>query len=119
MKYEIVKRPVNKDVYIIRYEEKNNFVPHAKLMSLEEYFSSKPQWDKEDTFIIGCHKNVLMDVVPSYLFHSEALMEWWMDDKNKMYEMTNPKYYFEYTVFDPPVKLNKDGTIADEENNEV
>jgi len=115
MRYEIVKRPINRDVYIIRYEEKNNFVPHAKLTSLEEYFSSKPQWAKEDTFIIGCHKNVLMDVVPSSLFVDSSVMEWWMNDKNEMYELTNPKYYFEDTVFDPPVKLNKDGTIADEQ----
>ena len=115
MKYEIVKRPVNRDVYIIRYEEKNNYTPHAKLTSLEEYFSSKPQWNKEDTFVIGCHKSVLMDVVPASLFHSEAFMEQWMDDRNKVYEIANPKHYFEDTVFDPPVKLNKDGTIADED----
>ena len=114
MKYEIVKRPVNRDVYIIRYEEKNNYIPHAKLTSLEEYFSSKPQWNKEDTFIIGCHKNVLLDVVAASLFnHDMEFIEWWVKDKTELQK--DQKYYFEDTVFDPPVKLNKDGTLADED----
>ena len=116
MKYEIVKRPVNRDVYIIRHEEKNNYDPHAKLMSLEEYFSSKPEWDKEGTFVIGCHKNVLMDVKPLSLFESEDVsVKEWVRDKNWMYEILNSEYYFGDTVFDPPVKLNEDGTIADEQ----
>lgn len=111
MTYEIVKRPVvNRKFYTIKYKDG---VGYAKLIDLETYFASDPFIAKEDTFIIGYHKNVLLDVTAASLFnHDIEIIEWWVKDKTELRK--DQKYYFDDIVFDPPVKLNPDGTLADD-----